>query len=316
MAWGTKWIRPRSRSHANWTLSDRSHCSSLITAARGDLVRAQVESHIYRPLGALGGYVDCLWYRRGEVPNRRRELSMPTGSADVIINLNDDRITVFENARDTLGITTRGAIVHGPQTRSFVINNLKHVHFVGIHFKPGGSGLLGVSATEILNRHLSLHDLWGDSVGSLREQLMGCDSPRQMFMLLERVLSARMHEKRIVKPVVSFALRTLNRPDPFPRIAELQRRSGYSDRRFTDLFKQAVGLPPKKFARVLRLGATLQHLATGCGTLAEVAAANGYFDHAHLTNEFQELVGISPSEYRPSARSVMHMECLEEEVTG
>ena len=44
------------------------------------------------------------------------------GGADVVINLNDDCITVFENARDALGITTRGAIVHGPQTRSFVLS--------------------------------------------------------------------------------------------------------------------------------------------------------------------------------------------------
>jgi len=266
---------------------------------------------MYRPLGPLGPYVDCFWYRRGDVPNRRRELSMPTGGADVVINLNDDCITVFENTRDSLGIRTRGAIVHGPQTRSFVINDLKRVHFVGIHFKPGGSGLLGVPAAEILNRHLSLHDLWGDSVGSLREQLMECDSPRQMFVVLEQALLRRMHEKQMVKPVVSFALRTFNRPDAFLRIAELQRRSGYSERRFTDLFKQAVGLPPKKFARVMRLRATLEQLANGSGTLAEVAAANGYFDHAHLTNDFQELVGVAPSEYRPSARSVLHMEVRE-----
>jgi AraC-like DNA-binding protein len=113
----------------------------------------------------------------------------------------------------------------------------------------------------------------------------------------------------MVKPVVSFALRTLNRPDGSLRIVELQRRSGYSDRRFNDLFTQAVGLPPKKFSRMMRLGAALQHLANGYETLAEVAAAHGYFDHAHLTNEFQALVGVPPSEYRPSVRSVLHMEC-------
>jgi AraC-like DNA-binding protein len=123
-------------------------------------------------------------------------------------------------------------------------------------------------------------------------------------------LLRRIYEKQMIKPVVTFALRTFNCPDTFLSVAELQRRSGYSERRFTDLFKQAVGLPPKKFARVMRLRATLEHLARGSGTLAEVAAANGYFDHAHLTNEFQALVGVPPSEYRPSARSVLHMEVM------
>lgn len=270
---------------------------------------AEVEAQIYRPSGALSLYVECLWYRRGETANRRRELSLPSGSADVVINLNDDRITVFEHARDRVGVRTRGVIVHGPQARSFVINDLKCVHFVGVHFKPGGSGLLGVPATELLNRHLSLHDLWGEAASSLRERLMECRSPWQMFIVLEQVLLRRMRENAIVTPVVSFALRMLNQPGAFPCVAELQRRSGYSERRFTDVFKQTVGLPPKKYARVIRLRAALEHLASGCGTLAEVAAATGYFDHAHLTNDFQELVGIAPSAYRPSARSVLHVEC-------
>jgi AraC-like DNA-binding protein len=34
------------------------------------------------------------------------------------------------------------------------------------------------------------------------------------------------------------------------------------------------------------------------GTISDVAAACGYADHAHLTREFGELAGCTPSDYR------------------
>lgn len=273
-------------------------------------MNAQVESHIYRPAALLHQYVECLWYRRGDIPNRRREFSMPTAGADVVINLLEDRIRVFQNPRDQEGVKTSGLVVHGPQMHSFVIDDLKRVHFIGIHFKPGGSVLLGIPAVEILNQHLPLQDLWGSYASALRERLMECSTVRERFMLLEQELLRRLNDRRIVKPVVAFALRALSKSDSLQRVADVQRISGYGERRFTDLFQQTVGLSPKRFVRVRRLTSTLHDLARGWpAPLAQVAAANGFFDQAHLANEFRELVGIAPSQYRPSARSPLHMEC-------
>lgn len=245
-----------------------------------------------------------MWYRRGAIPGRKREYSMPTGGVDLVINLRADRIRVFESACDEKGIVNRGAIVHGAQSRSFVLDDLKAVHFVGVHFKPGGAGLLGLPASELTNQHVGLEDLWGGEARSLRERLLACVTPQECFALLERELLARLSSRVLVHPVISSVLRGKE----VERVAELQRESGYSERRFTSLFSQAVGLTPKKYLRVKRLAKVLRELAGGRMSLAEVAAGNGYFDQAHLVHDFRELTGVTPSVYKPAQRSELHMD--------
>ena len=69
---------------------------------------------------------------------------------------------------------------------------------------------------------------------------------------------------------------------------------------FIRRFEQAVGLTPKRFARVLRLGALLPQLVR-CGPRdwAQIAAGAGYFDQSHLIRDFRQLAGMAPGAYAP-----------------
>ncbi|HJQ83469.1 MAG TPA: helix-turn-helix domain-containing protein, partial [Candidatus Binatia bacterium] len=85
--------------------------------------------------------------------------------------------------------------------------------------------------------------------------------------------------------------------------------TGYSHRRFIALFRDAVGLPPKLYCRVLRFQEALRLLVVRPPRpLADVALAAGYSDQPHLNREFRELAGVSPSEYRAAApASLLHV---------
>jgi AraC-like DNA-binding protein len=65
-----------------------------------------------------------------------------------------------------------------------------------------------------------------------------------------------------------------------------------------------VGLAPKQAARVVRFQRAARLLVPWAGdaapaapSIAEVAAACGYADHAHLVREFRALAGCTPSEF-------------------
>jgi AraC-like DNA-binding protein len=63
-----------------------------------------------------------------------------------------------------------------------------------------------------------------------------------------------------------------------------------------------VGVSPKWIIRRYRLHEAADRLANGgAADLAELAAALGYYDQAHLTRDFTALVGKSPAEYRAAA---------------
>ncbi len=78
--------------------------------------------------------------------------------------------------------------------------------------------------------------------------------------------------------------------------------TGYSHRRFIELFRRAIGLSPKLYCRVLRFQSALERLAgRATHSLADLALAAGYSDQAHFNREFREFTGMPPSEYREAA---------------
>ncbi|WP_118975886.1 helix-turn-helix transcriptional regulator [Taibaiella koreensis] len=79
-----------------------------------------------------------------------------------------------------------------------------------------------------------------------------------------------------------------------------------SNRTLERIFKKNVGIPPKEFLRIVRFQEVLRRLREIAGSPASASATKesllriafelGYYDHAHLTNEFKKYAGILPSE--------------------
>ena len=84
---------------------------------------------------------------------------------------------------------------------------------------------------------------------------------------------------------------------PSTRIANLADEIGWSRGHLVDRFRREVGLTPKRFARVVRFRSAFDRLATAT-SLATVAAECGYADQSHLTHEFREMAGETPSSYQ------------------
>ena len=265
----------------------------------------------YRPAPPLSSFIDQFWYVRGCDPDRKRQSALPTGSVDLTFNLAADDLRVFANAADHSGMSFDGAVVHGAQSRYFVLDARRDVHVIGVHFLPGGgAALLGVSAQELTDRHIALSDIWGARARTLREQLLEAPTPAAKFALLEDEFRARLRPQRLVHPAISFALRGMHTASTDLRIAQIQTSTGYSPRRFTTLFTDTVGLTPKLYSRINRLRGVVERVARG-GKIAwaDLASEYGYYDQSHLTRDFREFSGVTPGEYKPvRPGSALHME--------
>ena len=249
------------------------------------------------PQGPLRDFVDCLWCFEGRRPTR--ELALPTGTAELVINLRERKIRVYSDIDDPHGQSFDGAIVSGTQSRYVVLDGIEDASVVGVHFRPGGaSAFLGMPLSELTDRHVGLEELWGSGANLIREELM--ESPGAAIGILERALISRLDGRRASHPVVPFALRRFAATPTVARVGEVAEASGYSAKRFIHLFTEAVGLSPKRFCRVMRLQAVLNRVAKG-GRVewAEVAAAGGYCDQSHLIRDFRAMTGLTPEQYRP-----------------
>jgi AraC-like DNA-binding protein len=71
-------------------------------------------------------------------------------------------------------------------------------------------------------------------------------------------------------------------------------------------FAQLVGVSPKVFARVVRLRTLMARVRAMDGTSpvnwSALALAAGYYDQAHLADEFRELAGLTPGQWMRVAR--------------
>lgn len=253
------------------------------------------------PRAPLGGFVDRMWYYEDRAWPHRRELALPTGTISLIFNLSEDRVRNFASASDLEGRRFPGAIVSGAYSRHFVRDTSTPRTTVGVHFKPGGAApVLGVPASEVADRHVALEDVWGARARALREGLLDAGSPDEVFAVLERALVARLHGPRLVHPAIAHALGRLDASPMLSRVDRVREETGYGAKRFIELFRDAVGLPPKVYSRVRRFGAVIDRLSRGARVeWAAVAAESGYCDQSHLNREFRRFAGITPTGYRP-----------------
>lgn len=253
------------------------------------------------PPPPLDAFVDCVWYsERGALPHRR-ERGLPTGRADIVIPLLQDEILRYDDERAVDVRRLRGGVVQGPHDRFSVRGTEGPSAVLGVHFKPGGAAaLFGGALPELRNRTVPLVELWGAPAHDLRERLQQAGTPAGKLRLMERALWHRLHGAPPPDPMVAATLAALRRDPAQALIEPLQRASGCSPAQFIRRFEQAVGLTPKRCARVLRFGALLPSLVRqGPRDWAQVAVAAGYFDQSHLIHEFKRLAGVTPAAYRP-----------------
>jgi AraC-like DNA-binding protein len=258
----------------------------------------------HRPTAPLNAAVDCIWWSSRSDDSRVSEHMLPSGQAHLIFSLHNAPITWAPPDRHNDFRTWTRGVVHGPQSTYYVTGAKPKGRVIGVSFHAGTAGaILGVPLDELQDRHICIEDIWGSSAMELRERLATAASPQAAISILERALIVRMQRPLLLHPAVAHALQTLR---PAARITEIQQQSGYSPRHFIQLFRSNVGLAPKQFYRIRRFSAALARIARGRQSLADVAVTSGYSDQAHLSREFRELAGVSPTAYSPSAVGSEH----------
>ena len=212
-------------------------------------------------------------------------------------------LRLFQDLADREGRLAGSSVVGGARATYYVRDVSGPSSSVGAQLRPGAAeALFGVTADELAGRHTSLGDLWGAEAAWTAEQLMEPAMAHQRIDRLESILTARVRLRRIMHPVVPFALERLRSGAGIRRVVHA---SGYSHRTVLTLFRRSVGLTPKEFGRVLRFQHALRRVSSAT-TLVELAMSAGYSDQAHFSREFKAFAGVTPSEYRHNAPERRH----------
>ncbi len=247
-----------------------------------------------RPAPPLDRFVHLVWLYEGYPATHARERLMPDGSSELVINLKQDEIRLY----DTDCRRFPGAVLIGARSESFVIDTEEQARVIGVHFRAGGVfPFLRMPADELHNRHIALEDLWGREVRELRHAIIEASTPEARLDRLEAELRLRLVRPE-PHPAIGFALREFNTVPHLRTVADVTGQIGLSLRRFIQIFREHVGLTPKMFCRVRRFQETIRTTARAHQVdWARVANDCGYYDQAHFIHDFRDFSGFSPGAY-------------------
>lgn len=256
----------------------------------------------YIPSPPLAYVIRCLWYSEGVPGPHARERLMPTGEASIIFNLRDDDMRIYDAENPSRYVSCGLSAISGARTNCCVIDTAAEDRVAGIQFLPGGSFPFFLSpSSELENTSAPLDCLW-PSAAEIREQLLDAPSVNAMFAVLERELLARVVRPLFLHPAVRYARSAICHAPQIATVSALSDAIGLSQRRFSELFRDQIGIAPKAFSRVRRFQQVLAtvHQARHCSVhidWADVALDSGYYDQAHFIHDFQAFSGLTPSAY-------------------
>ena len=237
-----------------------------------------------KPIHRLKDFVGSFWTYSGPGKAERYKV-LPDGCIDLIFNLSDHTTTVS-------GIMTR-----------FAERKLDKgtIDLIGIRFKTGRfKSLTTVPQREFKDLKVEADQMVPKLPIDIHDRLAEQVSNKAKIAVLqsaihELVVDAKQYKDMLILSIVD----KIRREGNTDRISSLAKSHGISLRQLERRFKASTGLTVKEFASIVRFN-NARSLIRGCPekSLLEIAFDLGFYDHAHLNNEFNRLSGENPSYFR------------------
>jgi AraC-like DNA-binding protein len=239
----------------------------------------------FRPPLDLAAHAACTWEHSSRaLPLAPLQPVIPDGCADIIV-FGDDPPHVAAPSAVT-------EFVRPPPAGTLI---------TAIRFRPGAvRSILRCDADKLGPWGVELAEICGRHTQTLTADLVAADSAVSRRAALENWTRQRIAAASDADRLVLTAGAMLTR-EPWTTVDELAGLLDVSGRQLRRRFIAACGYGPKTLQRIMRLQRTLRLVSPPVrfGSLADLAVAAGYADQAHMTREFQSIVGFTPACYMP-----------------
>ena len=114
------------------------------------------------PRPPLDAFIESIWVYRNDPRPHALERILPTGAAQLIVNLKEDQTRLYDPECPHRCVATSGSVLSGVQSRFQVIDTSEQEYVAGVAFKPGGTvPFMRMPAHEASDADVPLESLWG-----------------------------------------------------------------------------------------------------------------------------------------------------------
>src|SRR5687768_17749847 len=147
---------------------------------------------LHFPQLPLSQFVENIWLVQGFAADYTREKILPDGAIELIIDLDSQPKTIFDDENSVEFRTVKKAWISGERTHYIVIGAAKNQSMLGIRFRPGGAyPFFRFPISELSESVTELDLIWGSLVDEIREQLQRIESHDEKLSTLEAFLLSR-----------------------------------------------------------------------------------------------------------------------------
>jgi len=229
--------------------------------------------------GSVAYYWTVSWDLHGKEPHLQETLPHP----NVYMIFENDKLVV---SGVTTGKFTR--LLEG-RDRTF-----------GVKFNPGGfRPFLQAPVSSLTNCIVAANSIFGSDADALEARLIAAGEEEEMVEAANCFFQSRIpRPDETIQLAGRLVERILQEPD-IKTVEGLADCSGLGKRSLQRIFNEYVGVSPKWVIRRYRLHELVERLNSGEElNWPDLALELGYFDQAHLINDFRVIVGRSPTGYQ------------------
>jgi AraC-like DNA-binding protein len=253
------------------------------------------------PPAHLEPFVDCIWILVGAKDDGDPEpqIVVPDGKTELIVHFGDAFLKLEGRSYERQA----RVLMSGQLTKRIMLKPTGEIGVVSIRFKAAGAArFFDVAYDEIVDRVVDFAEFEPAFSVAIHDRIARAGSSDDRLAAMIAVLEERLTQESKEDVFVRQACQYIVTSEGQYSVQDLVKLIGFSERQLQRKFKRQVGITPKILSRIMRFQKFLAMTKeANKPTLADAAAACGYFDQSHFIRDFTTFSGMSPMKYLGSS---------------
>lgn len=260
------------------------------------LIRDNLQYWLLPPDARLASHVRCYFVvDAGSSPYHHDELLLPDGYAEIVFALDAGFERWAVAAESDRRVMSRSYLIGG-RSHSVLTGGSKRLKLVGVKLEPQAlRSMIGASLAEFRDSTLELRDLNHGELLRLEDEVANASSVAMIAAALDRFFLRQLRDAA-QDDAVDWLVKRIRGTRGSMSIADSISQLRLDPRTLERRFAAAVGMTPKKYARIVRFKHAYHTLlAQPAGAHHNDEHLDAYYDQSHFIREFRHFTGMSPS---------------------
>jgi AraC-like DNA-binding protein len=252
----------------------------------------------YQPSDVLLPFVECYftWDSEGPLPAPIMVESPPNGFCSIVFNY---AAPYYLQNKKYERLDVPSQFLSGQNIYSYKLFLENRIGMAGIVFKPAAlATIFDLPIYEYTEERIDLYKVFRKEVIDHYASKIRESEEEEKVKWLEDFIMAEFSIRRPKPDYIDYAANFIVEHNGMVQVGDLLKDSCMSRRTFERKFFQKVGLSPKYYARIRRIG----HLLNGVAGNKKVDWAQlfydcEFYDQAHFIKDFEEFTGRTPQQY-------------------